>query len=53
MDVTQFQETQKLKEKKKSLGKGISNCWRGREYIPKYEKNDENSESKQSYMNAN
>ena len=35
MDVTWFQKPQKLKEK--SLGKGTSNCLRGREYICKYE----------------
>lgn len=57
MDVTLFQKPQKLKEK--SLGKGISNCLRGRESICKYEnqktrlKNDEGNKSKQSYMNAN
>lgn len=57
MDVTLFQKTQKFKEK--SLGKGISNCSRGREHIYKYEnqkkrlKNDEDNKSKQSYTNAN
>lgn len=45
-------------QRKKSLGKGINNCLRGRESICKYEnqktrlKNYEDNKSKQSYMIA-
>lgn len=53
MDVTRFQKNTKT-SKKKSLGKEISNCLRGREYIYNYEnqkkrlKNDEGKLTKPS-----